>query len=517
MRQDGNEGIWRIPELDRQSLVRPAVEDWPKIALGNRKLNEARSLHRQIVAGAIAFTEQVLGEKIKLPSERDPMVLVTGHQPRFYHPGVWFKNFLLAEVAAQSGAIAINLIVDTDEAGVLEAAVPLFADGWQQEKIPLLTAEANKTFEFLAPPTSEQITKFISSLRELGTEGYQEQSKANVQRFLALLSEDDGGTDLDRSLRLAEWLTKLRRLYEGEQARYLEYPVSLLAETSEFKGFMAELINDAAFFTKQYNQTLAAYRRAHGYRYRVNPFPDLIRDEANADYELPLWLMKDGVRAPAYVKTAQGHCSLHAAGEAVLSWSGKLVAEQLEGVALRPRGMTLTLFMRLFGCDLFLHGVGGAKYDGATSQFIRDYYQVEPPEYAGATLTVYPHLNVHEVSSEELSELEELIRDVEYNPDRHLKEAGLSDLEQEELQDMVRRKELLITQIKAGDANRKEIGLEIKKLNRSIGSAVSVYQQELTRRLAEKKEMFAASKEAKRRDYAYFLFDPGEIAQFAKQ
>ena len=39
---------------------------------------------------------------------------MSGHQPTLYHAGVWYKNFVLSELANRTSAIAINLIVDSD-------------------------------------------------------------------------------------------------------------------------------------------------------------------------------------------------------------------------------------------------------------------------------------------------------------------------------------------------------------------------------------------------------------------
>ena len=48
-----------------------------------------------------------------IPPAGGPVVLV-GHQPELFHPGVWFKNFLLSEFASRRHAVAIHLITDQD-------------------------------------------------------------------------------------------------------------------------------------------------------------------------------------------------------------------------------------------------------------------------------------------------------------------------------------------------------------------------------------------------------------------
>ena len=41
-------------------------------------------------------------------------LVVTGHQPELFHPGVWVKNFATAALARAHGGLGLNLIVDND-------------------------------------------------------------------------------------------------------------------------------------------------------------------------------------------------------------------------------------------------------------------------------------------------------------------------------------------------------------------------------------------------------------------
>src|SRR5690606_15156958 len=52
------------------------------------------------------------------------------------------------------------------------------------------------------------------------------------------------------------------------------------------------------------------------------------------------------------------------------------------GLSIRPKAVPLTMFMRLFASDLFVHGVGGGRYDHITDGVIRGWFGVEPPRYA---------------------------------------------------------------------------------------------------------------------------------------
>ena len=77
----------------------------------------AALLHREVIVrrmpflAAMAWTlprRPVLGRLVITP------LVVTGHQPELFHPGVWVKNFAPAALARAHGGLGLNLIVDND-------------------------------------------------------------------------------------------------------------------------------------------------------------------------------------------------------------------------------------------------------------------------------------------------------------------------------------------------------------------------------------------------------------------
>jgi hypothetical protein len=58
-------------------------------------------------------------------------------------------------------------------------------------------------------------------------------------------------------------------------------------------------------------------------------------------------------------------------------------------VRLAPRALTLTMYLRLFVVDQFLHGIGGAQYDQVTDRIIATHFKIAPPHFAVATGTMY--------------------------------------------------------------------------------------------------------------------------------
>src|SRR5207253_3972930 len=89
--------------------------------------------------------------------------------------------------------------------------------------------------------------------------------------------------------------------------------------------------------------------------------------------------------------------------------------------ALRPRALTLTLFARVCLGDFFIHGIGGGKYDEVTDAIIRDYFGIEPPAYQVLSATLHLPLPGFPSTDDDVKRAERRVRDLTWNPQRHLK------------------------------------------------------------------------------------------------
>ena len=52
------------------------------------------------------------------------LIFLAGHQPQFFHPGVWLKNVALGDLARRHGAAAVNLLIDSDTVKSTALKVP---------------------------------------------------------------------------------------------------------------------------------------------------------------------------------------------------------------------------------------------------------------------------------------------------------------------------------------------------------------------------------------------------------
>ena len=62
------------------------------------------------------------------------------------------------------------------------------------------------------------------------------------------------------------------------------------------------------------------------------------------------------------------------------------------GNKIRPRAITTTMFSRLFFSDVFIHGIGGAKYDTITDEIIKRILRYRPSPPSSRFLRLYIYL-----------------------------------------------------------------------------------------------------------------------------
>jgi hypothetical protein len=110
-------------------------------------------------------------------------------------------------------------------------------------------------------------------------------------------------------------------------------------------------------------------------------------------------------------------------------WSARLETRRLEEqilgllcseICLRTRALTTTLFSRLVACDLFLHGIGGAKYDELTNELARQFFRLELPDFMTLTATIRLAGHERPVTGQDVVRHQVLRRELEFHPEQHL-------------------------------------------------------------------------------------------------
>jgi len=457
---------------------------------------------------AIYFSQS---HKINFESNLKPdhhTIIQTGHQPTFFHPGIWIKNIFLNEISKSppdNRKLGLNIILDNDHYQEPSFNLPiLFDSGFLKlEKINFLSKSANLPFEESSLPSFEQIKEFynnvipkIKSLKNKNIiNNFINFSKCLEKSLYLCQQENDKGN-------LGEFLGVARRYFENDtNPTYLELPFSKICDSDEFLSFFWEITQNIDLFSKIYNSKLDAYRKQHKIRYKVNPLPDLqIKDKL---IELPFWVWKKGdIRKKLYILKEEKSLFLYNEiyGKLILFKKNnpknlprlKNILKKNQ-IKIRPKALMLTLYNRLFIADLFIHGIGGAKYDMVTDGIIKEFFKVEPPYFITISTTLLLDLkSLHSSTSSSIPLLKKKLRDFNFNPESFISDIDLLENDKFRVSPLIKRKTELIKKIKVAVApiEKREISQEISQINHAIKEKLLPLKIELEEKLVmeEKKE-----------------------------
>ena len=191
----------------------------------------------------------------------------------------------------------------------------------------------------------------------------------------------------------------------------------------------------------------------------------------------------------------------------------ELLAElPAQGIRLRTRALTTTLFARYLLGDLFVHGIGGAKYDELGDELARGFFGIEPPRFLTLSLTQWLGLPGDPASPSQLRDVERTIRDLEFNPDRHLAEPRPA-----EARAAVEAKWVAIEGEVVTRTQRKARLRTIRQANRDLAPMVAGERQSLVGQLSGIKAGIKRNAVARSREYAFPLHNGADLQQAMKQ
>ncbi len=421
--------VLRTPPGDGDVLVEPPLPTLSESVQANRA-------HLAAMTGGLGRTDWATlrrQARAALGVNDDAPLILTGHQPEFMHAGVWAKYVVAHRLAADVGGRALNLVVDNDVPRTLTLTVPIaHGDDVVVHRLPFAEPEAGRPYESLPPlaPTA------IAGIRERAAGLLGDRYPASPMAVFL------DGFDAPEARSIADQMAAGRRAVD----RLFGLSVADVRVSDAWGGAMlADWVLRAREFAEAYNKALAEYRREHRVRGLNRPIPDLRIDGRRV--ELPVWAYGPGEpRQRLYVEHDGGRCGLFVedepagcvtqadlerdrAGEsaaggpvagaarshgALACVSGAMGRQR----AIRPRALALTIWARLLASDLFIHGIGGAKYDRITDAIIRTFYGVEPPAMACVSATLLLPLPRRPVTDAELAAARRWLRDVLYQPDR---------------------------------------------------------------------------------------------------
>jgi hypothetical protein len=425
--------------VDNNRLLRTALD----MRIGDMRLHElVAATRREVLMVAAEYTGSY--RDVTRPGDTADWIarpiIMGGHQPELFHPGVWLKNSVLDAYARQVGGTAINLVVDSDRCGRTTVDVPVGTPAEARlEPVPFDTGGGEMAWEerpVIDTACFESFGERAATLLEPLV------PDAVVRRWWPLVVERGR-----ESHRLGLAIAQARHVVEERFGlETLELPVGELVKLPTVMVFTGWLLAHARPLHDAYNESLAGHRRRHKVRGRGRPMPDLAvrQDSAGEWIEVPWWLWsrEDPRRRRVFAASAPGVLALSdletvrvelpiAPDTSPSKWIDALSRMEEHGVRLRPRALVTTLLARLLVADVFVHGIGGAAYDQITDDIVRRLIGSDPPRHAVVSGTlrlpleqVFPGIESADPAAE-LAAVRGMIRDIAYHPERHLSGDGL--------------------------------------------------------------------------------------------
>lgn len=414
----------RAPAEDQTALIEPPMAEIPAIVARNQEL--AKDWDRLSGSSFSFLRQEGRWDWVLWHGREDSLskpFIATGHQPPLYHPGVWFKDFLVSRIADEVQGESLHLTVDNDTADSVSIRVPCGslasprveeiaydAPGnpipWEERRV--INQQTLETFA----------TRVLAAYAPLRSTSGTPLSPLLVERLWKHARQIDTSR-----LGLEAVLTCARGELEQELGltNILENSVSCVCRSAAWFTFLREMLSRTKEFHSVYNQSLAEYRAVNHIRGKSHPVPDLAQD---GDWlEMPFWIW-DAQRPQRRRLFARSlGDSWEVTDRAGLRLTKDQVWEQAiqsPDIRIRPRALITTMYARLVLSDLFIHGIGGAKYDEVTDAIIRRFFNIEPPGYVTATATIRLPLERPQVTPEDLAVFDQKYRDSVHHPEDFL-------------------------------------------------------------------------------------------------
>lgn len=524
----------RAPRQDGEVLIWPEPRQWLALASANHaqlRRSDARigGLSRwelalqargELLEAAIAWTRRYRSIPEKIPAGKGalPPIYMTGHQPELFHPGVWLKNALLYGAAHAGSAIGIHLIVDSDVLKSASVAVP--AGSLEQPVVGHVPVDGGYSGVPFEDRPVHDFDLFHSFDRRVCEATRGTVSDPMVGEFWSYAR-----AALDVTSNLGHTLAVARHRWEewwGWQT--LEVPQSWLCRLPSFLLFASCLWQEAKRFRTIHNRAVDEYRRRHRLRSRSHPFPHL--QESDGWCEVPFWTWTgEHPRRQRLFVRRNGPClelgdlgswktcipeSSCMEPQWLRSWLHDL---EKTGRRIRCRAVVTTLWCRWCLSDLFIHGIGGAKYDQVTDTIMREFLGGEPPAYATATATVLLPVPRPLVDQSDLRRLHVQLRELEFHPEKHLCLENLSQTQRRTVERLVAEKwewiRAAVTPENAAERFRR-----IRAINRELQTYVEPERRRLWDLLRETQAKLNVNKVLGSREWAFCLYPSDHLHAF---
>jgi hypothetical protein len=452
------------------------------------------------------------------PAAADPQgpIFLAGHQPELFHPGVWFKNFALGNLARRHRAAAVNLVIDSDTVKSVTLPVPGGRlEDPRREAIPLDLPGPAAAYED-RPVVDDE------TLRSFGRRAAERMASLVphplLETFWPMVLARRRDTD-----RLGYCLAQARHQVEARWGlETLEVPQSWVCRSAPFRWLVIHLAAEAARFREVHNRAVAEYRRENRIRSAAHPVPDLVADGPWIELPLWIWTAESPRRRRLFVRRESGALVLgdREGMELRLRWGGPADAatavEALgdwggRGVRIRSRALSTTLWARLALGDLFVHGIGGAKYDQVTDRLIERFFNLVPPGILVVSATLYLPVAVPQDTAGRVAAFAQELRSLVFHPEL----ANHPPLPREARELVAAKRQWIETPQTAENAHARWRSL--REINAALQPWVAEQRQRLVAQRAAALRALRAERVLGWREYGFCLYPEKTLREFLEQ
>ncbi len=507
----------RAPREDGHALIDPAPIDgiaWIARNIQTRRLQQAdlgghaladlaAEARTRMLAAAIGYTAEYRDVSSCRVADKQAPVVMVGHQPELVHPGVWFKNFVLSELARRVDGVAVHLLCDNDHVRATSLRVPTGPVARPRlVSIPFDQAGHMVAYEHRMVQDHDLFRAFGRRVAET--------IEPLVHDPLIRAWWPSAVEAMEAGAPLGAAVARARHVLEGRWGlNTLEVPLGQLCGQMPFQYLAAHLLHHCAWFLQVHNDCLAAYRQVNRVRSHAHPVPDLAQLGEAIETPFWLWTRDDLIRRPAWINRPGRNAELTDRHSVVIplgldpdgdleSTVQRLQNAERQGIYLRPRALMTTMFARLLLSDLFIHGIGGAKYDELTDALVRRFFGIEPPAFLVATLTAMLPIHRQDVVPADLRRIDDLLRELRYHPECHVDVLP-------ETERLIERKRNLVNAAPP-TMDRRQRHQELEQVNANLRRFLEMRRDGLLRQRRDLQVALRSTAILASREYAFCLF-----------
>jgi len=171
------------------------------------------------------------------------------------------------------------------------------------------------------------------------------------------------------------------------------------------------------------------------------------------------------------------------------------------------------MFARLFLCDLFIHGLGGAKYDEITDIIIRRFWRVEPPRFLVLSGSLRLPFRRSGREWAEIQKLQRIRRELCWKPERHLSLGEVGETASR----LAEEKSRLISQEPDNSVKGRERFLQLRRLTHALRSFVSDRKRRLGFEIEQCRRELELDRVLGDREFPFCLFPEAKLRPFCQQ